>query len=288
MRGSSGVTASKHAARYARVAPRTWSRVANVRAPFSGGVLLVTGAAGDAERRVGVERPHDSLEEVLLEGDVGVELDDDLDIRVKGADARLEGRDDRCASNRGRFEGRQSWIVFANGSSRAISAAVSPVASSEPLSTISHSCGRIVCAAMLSASRRRFVASLRAGVTTEYRSGRLTSRGGRDTLARPRKRARQEGREPDLEHEESVEGVSRHRLSRAPLGDQAADAVHGDELLERGAVGEQEVGRAAFELGAKPSIDGVVEEAGFRLVDDPVGDEAARDLLERGTSSCRL
>ena len=137
-----------------------------------------------------------------------------------------------------------------------------------------------VCAAMLSASRRRFVASLRAGVTTEYRSGRLTSRRGRDTLARARKRARHEGREPNLQHEESVEGVSRHRLSRAPLGDQAADAVHGDELLVRGAVGEQEVGRAAFELGAKPSIDGEVEEAGFRLVDDPFGDEAARDLLE--------
>ncbi len=54
-----------------------------------------------------LERPHDSLEEVLLEGDVGVELDDDLGTRVEGADARLEGRDDRCAANRGRFEGRQ-------------------------------------------------------------------------------------------------------------------------------------------------------------------------------------
>src|SRR5262245_60285220 len=171
-------------------------------------------------------------------------------------------------------------IVFANGSSRAISAAVSPVESTEPLSTISHSCGGIVCAAMLSASRRRFVASLRAGVTTEYRSGRLTSRGCRDTLARMPKRARHKGREPDLQDEKSVEGVSRHRLSRTPLGDQAADAVRGDELPERGTVGEQEVGRAALELGAEPSIDGVVEEAGFRLVDDPVGNEAARDLLE--------
>ena len=104
--------------------------------------------------------------------------------------------------------------------------------------------------------------------------------GGRDTLARARKRARQEAREPDLQDEESVERVSRHRLSRKPFGDQPADAVHGDELLERGAIGEEEVGRAAVELGSEPSVDGVIEEAGFRLVDDPVGDEAARDLLD--------
>ena len=67
--------------------------------------FLPTCTAGNAERGIGREFGEQALEVALLEGEVGVELDDDFGSRVDVLKPGVEGSDDRRAPHGNGFPG---------------------------------------------------------------------------------------------------------------------------------------------------------------------------------------
>src|SRR5207249_2951797 len=74
-------------------------------------VQLVAGAAGDPERGIGLEGSEHPLEEVGLEGDVGIELEHDVGPVAEPREPRLEGDDVPARATAGR-----EWALLRLGS----------------------------------------------------------------------------------------------------------------------------------------------------------------------------